>query len=94
MTDANYRDVLHMLAEMTVKLTEIRWRGCNHLAVENFSPELYDSLICVAKKHGLLKNGKAYAGHAGGYARAEKLSPERRQEIAKAAASKRWGGDK
>jgi hypothetical protein len=30
-------------------------------------------------------------GKVGGNARAEKLSPERRKEIAKAAARKRWG---
>ena len=31
-------------------------------------------------------------GRKGGKARAEKMSPERRREIAKAAAQKRWGG--
>lgn len=33
-------------------------------------------------------------GLKGGKARAEKLSPERRKEIAKAAAEKRWNKDK
>jgi hypothetical protein len=33
-------------------------------------------------------------GKKGGKARAEKLSPERRREIAKKAAEKRWGASK
>jgi hypothetical protein len=35
--------------------------------------------------------GKVRGGEAGGPARAKKLSPERRAEIAKKAANKRWG---
>ena len=38
------------------------------------------------------KNKAAQAlGRLGGRARAERMSPERRQEIAKKAAAKRWG---
>lgn len=35
-------------------------------------------------------SGKARSGKAGAKARAEKMSPERRREIAQRAASKRW----
>ena len=35
-------------------------------------------------------SGKVRSGHAGAKARAGKLSPEQRQEIAKKAASARW----
>lgn len=34
--------------------------------------------------------GRAIGGRAGGKARADKLSPEQRREIAKKAADKRW----
>lgn len=36
------------------------------------------------------KSGKVRSGHAGARARATKLSPEKRQEIARKAATKRW----
>ena len=40
------------------------------------------------------KNKAAQAlGRLGGKARAERMSPERRREIAKLAATKRWGKD-
>ena len=38
----------------------------------------------------LPKTGRAKGGKIGGKRRAEKLSPERRSEIAQAAAAKRW----
>jgi len=37
------------------------------------------------------KSGRTRSGHAGGRARARKLSPEHRSRIAKKAAAKRWG---
>jgi len=36
------------------------------------------------------KSGKVRSGHAGAKARAKKLTPERRHEIAKKAAAARW----
>ena len=36
--------------------------------------------------------GAQAMGHKGGKARAEAMTPERRAEIARAAAAKRWGG--
>ena len=37
------------------------------------------------------KSGRVRSGHAGAKARAEKLSAEKRQQIAKKAAAARWG---
>jgi hypothetical protein len=39
-----------------------------------------------------IPSSRAKGGKAGGPARAKKLSPEQRAEIAKKAANKRWGG--
>ena len=39
-----------------------------------------------------VKSAAASLGSLGGKARAEKMSPERRSEIARAAAEKRWQG--
>jgi len=36
-------------------------------------------------------SGKVRSGHAGAKARADKLAPEKRQEIARKAAEARWG---
>lgn len=55
MTDGVDREVLHIIAQMVVELTKLRQQECKHLVIENFSPELYDSLIEVAKKHGLFR---------------------------------------
>ena len=38
-------DVLRVLCDATVRLTEIRQRGCSHLCVENFAPECLRNLI-------------------------------------------------
>ena len=38
-------DVLRVLCDTTVRLTEIRQRGCAHLCVENFAPECLRNLI-------------------------------------------------
>lgn len=40
------------------------------------------------------QSGRTRSGKAGGKARAASLTPERRSEIAAAAASARWGRDK
>ena len=40
------------------------------------------------------KTHHSRGGKKGGAARASKLSPERRAEIARAAAAKRWGSDR
>ena len=40
-----------------------------------------------------IKTAAAELGSRGGKARAENMTPERRAEIAKAAAAKRWGSD-
>lgn len=52
----NEEEVMRVLGDMVVRLTDIRWKGCNHLSVENFSPELFSSLVEVAKHHDLLPN--------------------------------------
>jgi hypothetical protein len=41
-----------------------------------------------------LKSAAATLGSKGGKARAEKMSPERRAEIARKAAAKRWSNEK
>lgn len=45
----------------------------------------------VEDTHGDLKSAAAQLGSKGGKARAEAMTPERRAEIAKKAAAKRWG---
>ena len=40
-------DVLRVLCDATVRLAEIRQRGCSHLCVENFAPECLRNLIDV-----------------------------------------------
>lgn len=42
----------------------------------------------------LVKNAAMHLGRLGGLARAVKLTPERRSEIAREAALKRWGNKK
>jgi len=38
-------DVLRVLCDATIRLAEIRQRGCSHLCVENFAPECLMKLI-------------------------------------------------
>ena len=38
-------DKLKHLCDLVSNLTEIRVKHCNHLAIENFAPELLESLI-------------------------------------------------
>jgi hypothetical protein len=61
------------------------WRKMHEIAPHQVMP--------VPKTSGALKpmyEGKKRGGKAGGVARAANLSPERRKEIAKKAASARW----
>jgi hypothetical protein len=44
-----------------------------------------------AEDDRITASGRVRSGQAGGKARTEKLSPERRQEIATTAAGRRWG---
>lgn len=50
-------DELQVIADLTVKLTGIRQKGCNHLAVENFSTELFAALLGALAMH---KQGKIF----------------------------------
>lgn len=45
-----------------------------------------------SEKRNLRLNPTDYIGRKGGIARAKKMTPERRREIALAAAAKRWEG--
>ena len=38
-------DVLRVMCDTTVRLTDIRQRGCSHLCVENFAPKCLANLI-------------------------------------------------
>lgn len=49
----------------------------------------WPNLVPVEKDTGRVERGKV-SGAKGGRVRAEKLSPERRQEIARKAAAARW----
>jgi hypothetical protein len=40
-------DVLRVLCDATIRLAEIRQRGCSHLCVENFAPECLRNLIAA-----------------------------------------------
>ncbi len=33
------------ISELTFKLTELRWRSCNHLCIENFAPGVFQDLL-------------------------------------------------
>lgn len=46
-------EVLRVLCDATVRLAEIRQRGCSHLCVENFAAECLHNLI-----HAYAHNGK------------------------------------
>ncbi len=73
--------------------TPKRPRDPNQLAkliIDIATGESYD---IVPTSSPMVELGRA-GGLAGGTARAKKLSPERRREIAKKAAAARWGTDK
>ena len=36
---------LREIANMTIELTKVRQRGCNHLRVENFAPSVFHELL-------------------------------------------------
>ena len=38
---------LQVIADLTAKLTEIRAAHCNHLSIENFAPDLFNSLLAA-----------------------------------------------
>ncbi len=43
-TDLNVNDIQY-ISDMVIKLTELRWKGCNHLCIENFAPDLFHRLM-------------------------------------------------
>ena len=43
---------LRILADLTVRLTEIRQRGCGHLSVENFATRLF---LTILKNYSLAR---------------------------------------
>ena len=46
MSPANLdRGQLEVLADMTVRLTELRLRNCGHLCIENVAPEIFGKLL-------------------------------------------------
>lgn len=42
---------LRVIADMTVRLTELRQKGCGHLAVENAAPEIMRKLLTTLAMH-------------------------------------------
>lgn len=36
---------LKIIADMTITLTEMRKKSCDHLCIENFAPELFEKLL-------------------------------------------------
>ena len=36
---------LRVIADLTVRLTELRLKGCAHLCVENYAPEVFAKLV-------------------------------------------------
>jgi hypothetical protein len=69
------------------------WAKCPDFVIETLRAQLDAAAVIwpELKQFELVEHaGKARGGSRGGYARAEALSPERRQEIAKAAADARW----
>jgi len=44
-------EVLRVLCDTTVRLTEIRQRGCAHLSVEDFAPECLRNLIAACTQN-------------------------------------------
>jgi hypothetical protein len=69
--------------QLVAQILELAIHGGEDGPVENETPqpEKYPAAVELGRRGGL----------KGGKARAEKLSPERRKEIAKQAAEKRWG---
>lgn len=45
---------LKVISDLTVQLTEIRQKDCNHLCVENFAPDVFHSLL---SRLAMFKNG-------------------------------------
>jgi hypothetical protein len=39
------------IAYIAVEATRIRQLGCSHLAVENFTPKLFDDLLTIYQEH-------------------------------------------
>lgn len=82
---------------IAVKGVRSRYGMLKHLRCqEDWYPEptkaeLLDKLQKVEQMLARVKDNSRKRGMAGGAARAKKLSPERRAEIARLAAAARWG---
>ena len=44
-------DELKVIADMTVKLTELRQNECKHLCIENVAPDIFEKLLNVWDAH-------------------------------------------
>lgn len=44
-------DELRVICDATVRLVEIRQRGCSHLAVENIAPEVMRKMLLTLSMH-------------------------------------------
>ena len=44
-------DELRSICDATVRLTEIRQRGCSHLVVENVAPVIFRKLLIEVQMH-------------------------------------------
>ena len=64
--------------------------GCAVTVMRIATGEEQDTVNSEVGKRSSKHPGKANGGKAGGKARARKLSPEKRREIAKTAAAARW----
>ena len=45
---------LKVISDLTVQLTEIRQKGCSHLSVEDFAPDVFHSLL---SRLAMFRNG-------------------------------------
>ena len=44
-------DELRIICDATVRLTELRQRGCEHLCIENVAPEIMRKLLFTLRSH-------------------------------------------
>ena len=40
-------DNLKHICDLTVRLTELRLKGCGHLCIENYAPEVFAKLVAI-----------------------------------------------
>lgn len=51
-----YKHELEVICSLTVQLTRMRQDECKHVAIENFSPELFEKLVDALYSRGNFKS--------------------------------------